>query len=104
MAFYTIHARNIANLRFEKQPLVVDVREPEEYRNNHMRGAINVPYRDDEDWTRNFSGKRALLLYCEYGSTSLLAARRLGKEGFEVYTVIGGARAIRDYHGDAFNN
>ncbi len=39
----------------------------------------------------------AALLYCEYGSTSLLAARKLGKkEGYEVYTVIGGANAMQE--------
>ena len=34
--------------------------------------------------------------YSEYGSTSLLAARKLGKEGYEVYTVIGGANAMQE--------
>ena len=46
---------------------------------------------------RCFLRNRALILYCEYGSTSLLAARQLGKEGYEVYTVIGGAKAMQEY-------
>lgn len=38
---------------------------------------------------------RPLVLYCDYGSTSLLAARKLGREGYEVYTVVGGIEAMR---------
>ena len=60
-------------------------------------GAVNVPYREEEGWGRCFLRNRALILYCEYGSTSLLAARQLGKEGYEVYTVIGGAKAMQEY-------
>ena len=68
MAFYTIHPRDIQNICFQKRVRVVDIREPQEYRKYH----------------------------CEYGSTSLLAARKLGKEGYEVYTVIGGANAMQE--------
>ena len=35
--------------------------------------------------------------YCDYGSTSLLAARKLAKAGYEVYTVVGGIHAIKEY-------
>ena len=88
MAFYTIYPRDIQNICFQKRVRVVDIREPQ--------GAVNIPYSDEDSWCCRFSKYRPLLLYCEYGSTSLLAARKLGKEGYEVYTVIGGANAMQE--------
>lgn len=38
-----------------------------------------------------------MILYCDYGSTSLLAARKLGKAGYEVYTVVGGIEAMKRF-------
>ncbi len=99
MAFYTIHPRDIEGICFKKKPVIIDIREPEEYRAYHLKGARNVPYSDEPFWIQKFKTCRPLLLYCEYGSTSLLAARKLGKEGFEVYTVIGGVNAIRKEFG-----
>lgn len=94
MAFYTIHPREIQSICLKKRIMIVDIREFESYKAFHLKGAVSIPYSEDAVWERNFSKCRPILLYCEYGSTSLLAARRLGKKGFEVYTVIGGAKAI----------
>ena len=96
MAFYTIYPRDIQNICFQKRVRVVDIREPQEYRKYHYPGAVNIPYSDEDSWCCRFSKYRPLLLSCEYGSTSLLAARKLGKEGYEVYTVIGGANAMQE--------
>ncbi len=97
MAFYTIHPREIEAVLMEKRAVVVDVRENEEYRAYHYRNARNYPYEETESWTRRIPKNRVLILYCDYGSTSLLAARRLAREGMTVYTVIGGIHAIRQY-------
>lgn len=96
MPFYTIHPKDIQNICFQKKAWVVDIREPEEYRKFHYRGAVNIPFHDADNWSCHFSKCRPLILYCEYGSTSLFAARKMGKEGYEVYTVIGGAKAMKE--------
>ena len=82
-----------------KHALVLDVRERESYREGHFRGAYCCPYEEIDGWMRHFNRNRTLLVYCEYGSTSLLAARQLSKCGYEVYTVVGGMQAIRRYNG-----
>lgn len=97
MAFYTIHPREIDSVLMQKNAQIIDVRSREEYRRSHFRNAVNCPYDDMEYWLHRFPKRRVLMLYCEYGSTSLLAARRLAKEGYEVYTVVGGIHAIRKY-------
>ena len=48
-----------------------------------------------DQWMHRLPKNRPLVLYCDYGSTSLLAARKLGREGYEVYTVVGGIEAMR---------
>lgn len=97
MTFNTIHPREMQEIIAKKHAVVVDIREREAYRNYHYKNAVNIPYEEDECWLSHFSGRRVWIFYCEHGSTSLLAARRLGREGCEVYTVIGGARALKEY-------
>lgn len=100
MAFYTIHPRDISSIIMRKNAVIIDVREPEEYREYHYRNALNYPYESIETWICRLRRGRTLILYCEYGSTSLLAARRLSREGYEVYTVTGGIQAIKRYLGE----
>lgn len=97
MAFYTIHPREISDVMFQKRAIIIDVREREDYREYHYRGAVNCPYEEIDRWLYRFPKRRVLILYCEYGSTSLLAARKLAQAGYEVYTVVGGIQAIRSY-------
>lgn len=97
MAFYTIHPREISGVMFRKKAIIIDIREQEAYRSYHYRGAVNCPYEEIDRWLHRFTKRRALILYCEYGSTSLLAARKLSGEGYEVYTVVGGIHAIKSY-------
>ena len=82
MTFYTIHPRELEDIMRRKHGILIDVREADSYREYHYPNARNLPY-------------RPLVLYCDYGSTSLLAARKLGREGYEVYTVVGGIEAMR---------
>lgn len=97
MGFQVIHSREIEHIQKDRRAILIDVREPEAYQAYHFPGARNFPYDSMESWTRRLPRYRALILYCDYGSTSLMAARRLGKEGYEVYTVAGGIEAMKSY-------
>lgn len=97
MVFYTIHPKEVKNIMTEKKAILIDVREREAYRQFHYRNARNLPFEEIDHWIHRIPCNRVLVLYCEYGSTSLLAARRLGKEGYHVYTVIGGIQALKKY-------
>ena len=37
---------------------------------------------------------RKILLCCEYGNTSMYAAKRLTRQGYQIYTLIGGLNAL----------
>lgn len=95
MTFYTIHPREIEDLLYRRRAMLIDVRDREAYREYHYGNARNLPYDQIDNWMYRLPKSRPLVLYCDYGSTSLLAARKLGNEGYEVYTVVGGLDAMR---------
>ena len=97
MDFYLIHPREIARLVRERNAVVIDVRERDAYRSFHYQKAKNCPYEDILRYTGNLQRNRVYILYCDHGGTSLIAARLLGKEGYEVYSVVGGLDAIQNY-------
>ena len=69
--------------------LIADLRTADAYRKNY-------PYDDMEQWEKELLAERRLLLYCERGSESLMAARRLNRRNNEVFTLIGGIKAVYD--------
>ena len=75
---------------------IVDLRPADAYRKYHMKRAVNYPYDEMERWEKELLAQRRLLLYCERGSESLMAARRLNRRTNEVFTLIGGVRAVYD--------
>jgi rhodanese-related sulfurtransferase len=70
---------------------LIDVREPEEYRDGHIPRAINVPIGRLSHHLPLLSKEKPVLLYCQSGNRSGIAARMLKKQGFkEVYHLRGG--------------
>jgi rhodanese-related sulfurtransferase len=84
--------------------LLVDVREPHDYEAAHPPGAVNLPYREFNDFFPDFrstvKATTPLCLYC-YGSecgTSVRVANRLVQSGFtDVMIVRGGFEAWHDH-------
>lgn len=97
MDYQIIKPREIGQIQKKNRALLLDVREPEAYRQYHIPGAGNMPYDSMERWMPRLSKQRPVILYCDYGSTSLLAARKLGRAGFKVYTVAGGIEAMKHF-------
>ena len=88
------------------EALVVDVREPAEFAQGHLPGAVNLPrgvlefqIRAHPAISGRTTGSSALplLLYCLTGGRSALAADSLGQLGFEdVRSLAGGLQAWRN--------
>lgn len=73
---------------------LIDLREEADYRRFHVEGAKNLPYEELAHWKNSLPKNKKLVLYCEHGSISMLAAKRLLKEGYQVYTLVGGINAL----------
>lgn len=74
--------------------VLVDVREPEEYRAGHIPESRNIPLSAIQQI--DLEKDRPLFLYCLRGSRSLRAAGILKKMGYTHVKSIGG---INRYHG-----
>lgn len=94
MEFETISPREIDSYLFRDGYVVIDLREPREFRKLHLKGAICIPYEKLNERV-HFLRNQNLILYCERGGTSLMAARELSEMGYQVKTMIGGIQAYQ---------
>ena len=75
-------------------PVVVDVREPWEYQQGHVPGAVLMPLGQLSKRIRELNPDHPVAVICASGSRSQSAAAMLGQKGFKtVYNVVGGTGA-----------
>ncbi|MCG2585850.1 rhodanese-like domain-containing protein [Massilia sp. TS11] len=72
---------------------VIDVREPAEFANGHLRDAKNVPLAELAQRVGEFKTDKAVVLVCQSGARSARAARILAKAGFSDVTNLEGGIA-----------
>lgn len=75
---------------------LVDVRSPEEYSANHLKGALNIDYNGDEfeKMIQSLDKNKPTFVYCLSGGRSTSAAKILVAKGFsEIYEMKGGMAA-----------
>lgn len=77
-----------------QKAFIIDLRSEKEYAKSHIRHAVNVPY-DGGAFRFRPPANRDVVLYCERGSLSLMAARELAKENYRARSVIGGLHAYK---------
>jgi molybdopterin/thiamine biosynthesis adenylyltransferase/rhodanese-related sulfurtransferase len=86
-------------LQSERPPVVIDVRDPDEYREGFVDGAINISRGFLEFKVQDVypDSKSPIVLYCLSGLRSLLAARALHDLGYEnVASMAGGFRRWKE--------
>ncbi len=72
---------------------LIDVRTPKEYKEGHLKNAVNINYYDNDflDEMSKLDKSKELYIYCHSGNRSGKAAKKLGKMGFtKVYDLEGG--------------
>ena len=82
-------------LKFGKHPLVLDVRQPDEFRSGHIAGAKLIPINELQRKLSELPKGREIVCICASGNRSTSAAKLLVKEGFNVLNVQGGMLAWR---------
>ena len=68
----------------ENNYTIVDVRTSEEYKEGHVKGAINIPY-DEIKENVELDKEKTILVYCRSGRRSKVAYDQLTSLGYEVY-------------------
>ena len=64
--------------------LLIDVRTPEEYRENHIEGAVNIPvYEIDNIKNEIIDQNKVILVYCKTGKRSKIVKQILIQNGYK---------------------
>lgn len=90
----TISAREIDRYIYDKSYILIDVRNPSEYRKMHIRGAVCIPHEYLLERMKGL-GQSIPILYCDRGGLSMQAARELEDHGYRAISVVGGIQAYR---------
>ncbi|MFH1143830.1 MAG: thioredoxin domain-containing protein [Candidatus Eisenbacteria bacterium] len=98
--FTEMTAREAHRLIASEQPLVLDVRTPNEYLAGHLPGALLIPLDQLDDRISEIAARRdqGILLYCRSGNRSTVAAEILIKHGFTDLNHLRGG--IREWAGE----
>ena len=70
----------------KEKPVILDVREPHEFKNGHIPGAKNVPL----GTLGTYTGKGPVYVICASGGRSTQATKKLTKMGVDATNVKGG--------------
>ena len=68
----------------EDNYIILDVRTKEEYEEEHLIDAINIPYDEINEQT-NLDKNKTILVYCRSGNRSSIAFKTLEELGYTVY-------------------
>ena len=77
-------------LKNGKRPLVVDVRQPEEYRSGHIAGSKLIPLGDLNKRIHELPKDKEIICVCASGSRSRSATKLLVDAGFNAFDMKGG--------------
>ena len=94
MEFQTISVRQFSEYRKRPDTWIIDLRSKEEFEEVHVEGARNIPFENLKMYQKYLPKDKMYILYCDRGSSSLMAARELSKEGYRTVTEVGGIQSV----------
>ena len=84
---------NVAERIAQRGVVVVDVRQPAEWRRGHIRGSVNLPLPQLARRIERLPRDRPIVTVCATGHRSAAAARALNRSGFVAESLSGGVKA-----------
>jgi len=75
---------------------ILDVRTPEEFKEGHLKGAVNINFYDDDfaQQAAKLDKNKPVFVYCAMGGRSASAAGQMAKSGFtSIFDLKGGITA-----------
>ncbi len=90
----TGQAKAFISTHSNEETTILDVRQPSEYEQSHITGAVLIPLSELSDRLDELDPAKPTLVYCAIGGRSRVAAQMLAGKGFkEVINVSGGIKA-----------
>jgi rhodanese-related sulfurtransferase len=62
--------------------MLIDIRENEEFKSEHVKGARNIPFEKIDNWIGKLPKDRPILIYCQNGAKSIRAIRKFEVSGY----------------------
>ena len=92
----SITTTQLAEKLAEGKPILIDVREPDEYAAGHVKGAVNIPLGTLSSKLGTFKPDAEIYVICQSGHRSATAVKAMRRAGFQhAYSVKGGTSAWR---------
>lgn len=88
-----IYVFDVEKMLAKGDTVLIDVREPHEYGDCRIPGAVNIPMSVLSRRTAEIDAEKTVIVYCASGRRSEDACGVLGKQGFRAYSLTGGIKA-----------
>jgi rhodanese-related sulfurtransferase len=88
-----IDAGSAADLLAARSVVVLDVREPAEWKTGHIQGALHIPLAQLANRLPQLPSGKTIVTVCRSGHRSAVAARTLTRAGHDVLNLRGGMNA-----------
>ena len=88
-----VDAATVAERLADRNVLVIDVRQPAEWRRGHIRGSLNLPLTQLASPLHRLPRNKMIVAVCASGHRSALAVRTLQRAGYPAENLRGGIRA-----------
>lgn len=86
----------VTDLAAEQSPVIVDVRDDDEYRSGHAPGVIHIPLGDLDLRSSEIPDDGTVYVICASGGRSIRGTQLLEARGFDAVNVLGGTFGWRD--------
>jgi rhodanese-related sulfurtransferase len=93
--YKTIMMNELEQLLKKGPVQILDVREPEEYEEGHIAGAMLTPISEFMKHIDKVQKDQTYYVVCYSGARSQVVAEYLGKQGYQVVNVMGGMSTYR---------
>ena len=88
-----VDAGSVAERLADRNVLVIDVRQPAEWRRGHIPGSLNLPLTQLASRLHRLPNDKTIVTVCASGHRSALAARTLKRAGYQAENLKGGMRS-----------
>jgi rhodanese-related sulfurtransferase len=88
-----VEASSVAERLADRSVVVVDVRQPAEWRRGHIRGSLNLPLPQLATQLQRLPEDATIVAVCASGHRSAAATRTLQRAGYRAENLKGGMRS-----------
>ncbi|OGF27463.1 hypothetical protein A2331_00690 [Candidatus Falkowbacteria bacterium RIFOXYB2_FULL_34_18] len=96
-----INFKDLSELYKNKEDLeIIDVREPMEYQEIHIKGAKLIPMNEVQSRLQEIDWNKKVIFYCRSGARSRMISKSIENQGQDIYNLKEGIMACeRDWEG-----